>query len=352
MKVTFAGSGPFRRELDQAVDEYFSSQGVSRFAPAGMWGKTFFLLTWLACAYLALVFWVSTPAQAIAAAIALGVATALVGFNIQHDGGHCAYSANAKVNRAMAFALDVLGGSSYFWHFKHNIAHHSYPNVSGWDDDIFIGPLGRLSPRDKRYGFHRFQHIYMWLLYGLLALKWQLFDDFKSIIKPGVASTHVPYPRRAERILFWLGKVIFIGLALVLPLSRHSVADVALIWTLVGIVTGLVLGTVFQLAHCVPEAAYGAPDETGRIASDWSTYQIESAVDFCQDNHLAAWLFGGLNFQIEHHLFPRVCHVHYPALAPIVRRVCLKHGVKYNTHPTLGRAIVAHFDWLRQLGRA
>src|SRR5262245_54200064 len=127
-----------------------------------MYVKTSVLLLWLAASYVALVFLPITAWQAILLAVSLGCAMAMVGFNVQHDGGHRAYSKRRLVNRLMAFSLDVLGGSSYFWNYKHNIAHHTYPNVLGADDDIYLGPLGRLSPHERRYWFHRFQHIYMW----------------------------------------------------------------------------------------------------------------------------------------------------------------------------------------------
>jgi linoleoyl-CoA desaturase len=252
----------------------------------------------------------------------------------------------------MGFSLDVLGGSSYFWNFKHNIAHHSYPNVSGADDDIYLGPLGRLSPHDRRYWFHRFQHIYMWGLYALMAVKWQLVDDFRFIIRPGIGDTHVPRPRMKEHVLFWVGKVVFFGLAVFLPLRHHSLGNVLLGFLATGAVLGVVLSLVFQLAHCVEDADFTpSPSQRAVPERDWATHQVESTVNFGRKNRLVTWLVGGLNFQIEHHLFPQVCHVHYPALSPIVERVCARHHVRYFSHETTWDALRSHYAWLRRLGR-
>lgn len=351
-KVVFTSAGAFRRDLDEAVDTYFAETGLSRYASRGTWIKTTLLLVAVFSLYFCLVVCARSAGVATGLAGALGIAMALVGFNVQHDGGHRALSRVPSINRAFAFSLDLLGGSSYFWKFKHNIAHHTYPNVAQWDDDIYIGALGRLAPAQRRYSFHRVQFVYMWLLYGLLVLKWWLLDDFRFIAHPGVARTHVPRPGRLEHGLFWAGKVTFFGLALGVPLIRHTLVDVLLIWTLVGLVTGLVLGVIFQLAHCVPQASYALPDPGGRIALDWSAYQVESAADFAQESRLLTWLLGGLNFQIEHHLYPRICHTHYPQLAPLVRGICSKHRVSYKAHRSLFGAIRAHASWLRQLGAA
>jgi linoleoyl-CoA desaturase len=353
MVVTYAPKTAFRDQVEREVTAYFEATGVSRHGSWALWIKTGLLFLWVAASYAALVFYASSPWQVGLLCVSLGLAMAAVGFNVQHDGGHRAYSSSRRVNRMMGFSLDVLGGSSYFWNFKHNIAHHSYPNISGSDDDIYVGPLGRLSPWDRRYGFHRFQHLYMWPLYALLAIKWQLIDDARFIVSPGIADTHVPRPGRFEHALFWLGKAIFVALAFALPLAFHPLWKVLVGYLLTGAALGVVLAAVFQLAHCVEEASYGVPSTPDRVMDrDWATYQVESTVNFGRDSRLLTWFVGGLNFQIEHHLFPRVCHTHYPALAPIVERVCRSHGVRYFAFPSIWSALRSHQRWLRQLGRA
>jgi linoleoyl-CoA desaturase len=192
----------------------------------------------------------------------------------------------------------------------------------------------------------------VWLLYGLLAIKWQLVDDFRNIIKPGVASTQVPRPARGERLIFWLGKVLFFGFALALPMFFHSWWGVLAVFFLTDVILGILLSVVFQLAHCLGEAAFPKPPLPAQVMDrDWATHQVEATVDFARGNRALTWFVGGLNFQIEHHLFPRVCHTHYPAMSKIVERVCLAHGVRYACHATVAAALGSHYRWLRQLGQ-
>ncbi len=352
MKVTYLPSGAFRTDVEREVSAYFDTNGVSRHGCLAMYVKTAILSAWLVLSYAALVFADTTTWQAILLAISTGCAMAGIGFNVQHDGGHRAYSKRRVVNRIMGFSLDILGGSSYFWNYKHNIAHHSYPNISGSDDDIYVGPLGRLSPHDPRYWFHAFQHIYMWGLYALMAIKWHFIDDFRLIIKPGIANTKVPRPAAGEHALFWLGKVLFFGLAIGIPLIYHPLWKILALYAISAATLGIILGSVFQLAHCLNEADYACVPPSGTMDRDWATYQVESAANFGEKNRLVTWFVGGLNFQIEHHLFPQVCHIHYPALAAIVRPLCQRHGVRYSSNPTMMSALASHYRWLRHLGRA
>ena len=130
--------------------------------------------------------------------------------------------------------------------------------------------------------------------------------------------------------VFLGGKTLFFSLALVLPLLMHPLWAVLLFYLAASLVQGLTLSVVFQLAHCVEEAAFPLPrQDTGRMETGWAVHQVESTVDFARRNRLLSWFIGGLNFQIEHHLFPRICHVHYPALAPLVEETCREFGLQY-----------------------
>jgi linoleoyl-CoA desaturase len=350
--LVFQPSTPFRSELEARVGEYFTQTGLSTRDAPRMYLKTAVLFGWLAVSYLALLFWAQSWWQVVPLAISLGLSMAGIGFNVQHDGGHGAYSSRRWVNRVMALSLNFLGGSAYFWHFKHNIAHHTYPNISGSDDDISLGWFGRLSPHDRHHRFHRFQHIYVWGLYAMLVIEWQLTNDFRSMVKPGVASTHVPRPRGGEQVIFWVSKAVFFTLAFVIPMLLHPVGTVIAVYLLTGVVLGLTLATVFQLAHCVEGAAFPMPAEGSRtIEREWAAHQVETSMDFARGSRFLTWYLGGLNFQIEHHLFPKICHVHYPALSPIVEKVCQEHGVRHFSHPTMWSAIRSHVRWLRRMGR-
>lgn len=317
-----------------------------------MYLKSAITFAWFAASYAALTFWAGAWWQAVPLAISLGLSMAAIGFNIQHDGGHQAYSARKWINRLMALSLDLLGGSSYVWAKKHNHVHHSFSNITGHDDDINIGFFGRLSPHQKRLSFHRLQHFYLWALYGLLPIKWQLYDDFRDVALGRVGAHRMARPKGWDLALFLAGKAAFLTLAFAIPLSLHSVGTVAAFYLLTSFAQGVLLSVVFQLAHCVEEADFPMPSaESGRIDNSWAVHQIETTVDFAQNSRLLSWLIGGLNFQIEHHLFPRICHLHYPAISKVVKQTCDEYGVRYVAHETLLDGISSHYRWLRRMGR-
>lgn len=349
---TYLPRNAFGTALNAAVDAYFDATGLSRRDVPRMYLKSAVMFLWLWGAYLVLLFVVSTPLQAVAAAVALGLAMAGVGFNVQHDGGHGAYSRRPWVNKAAALSLDLLGGTAYFWHFKHNIAHHTHTNMAGHDDDVNVGPLGRMTPHQPWRPPYRFQVAYMWLVYALLALEWQISGEFRNLLmQRRVGSTRVPFPPPREQAIFWVGKVVFFGLAFVVPLQFHSLGHVVGVYVIAAATLGLVLATVFQLAHCSGATHFSAPPTTEPVQRSWAEHQVETTVDFGRSNRVLSWYVGGLNFQIEHHLFPRICHVRYPALAPIVERVCQAHGVRYVAFPTATAALRAHVRWLWLMGR-
>lgn len=336
----------FHQALRHGVRRHFEAIGQPAQDLPGMYLKTAILLAWLAASYGLLVFAAENAWQAVPLAVSLALAVAGIGFNVQHDGSHGSYSARPAVNRLMARTLDLLGGSSFVWQRKHNLLHHTWPNVEGTDDDIDTGPLARLSPGQPRRPHHRFQHLYMWPLYCFLAVKWQLFDDFATVLSGRMSGRPFPRPRGFELVVFLGGKLLFLCLAFGVPLLLHPLSAVVLIYLLVAGVAGLTLSVVFQLAHCVPEA------ETGPEQGCWAARQVQASVDFARDNRLLGWYVGGLNLQIEHHLFPQVSHPHYPGLAPLVEATAREWGVRYTAHPTFAAAIAAHFRQLRALGHA
>jgi linoleoyl-CoA desaturase len=343
--------GQFSVELRERVEAYFSSRNLSKRDVPAMYRKTFVIFAWCGLSYAGLLA-ASAAWQGIVLSISLGLAMAAIGFNIMHDGSHSAYSRRPWVNELMARSLDLLGGSAYFWRFKHLIAHHTYTNISGQDDDLALAKLGRLSPHAPWRRLFRFQHIYVWALYALLALEWQTTGEFRSLISGRrVGMTAVPFPGRREHLLFWVGKVIFFGLAFAVPLLLHPWRHVLACYAIAAVTLGFVLAVVFQLAHCVEEAHFEQPTVDDAVVNkEWAVHQAEATVDFAPHNRMVTWYVGGLNYQIEHHLFPGICHMHYPALAPVVEAVCRKYGVRHFSHPTLGAAVRSHMRWLRKMG--
>jgi linoleoyl-CoA desaturase len=350
-KLKFGAGDGFLRELRRRVDNYFQSAGLNPRDCPRMYLKAALIFGWFTASYVALVFLAATWWQALALAISLGLAMAAVGFNIQHDAGHQAYSRRKWINKLMAMTLDLLGGSSYVWAKQHNSIHHSYSNITGHDEDIDLGIIGRLTPHQKRLAFHRLQHYYLWALYGLLPIKWQIYDDFRSLITGRIGEHRLARPKGWDLVVFIGGKLAFFSLALAIPLLLHPVWTVLLFYAVASFVEGVVLSIVFQLAHCVEGAAFPLPrPDTGRMETDWAVHQVETTVDFARENRLLSWMIGGLNFQIEHHLFPGISHVHYPALAPLIEETCREFGVRYMAHKTLRASVASHFRWLRRMG--
>lgn len=354
-RVKFNGSDRFLRELRRRVDAYFERTGRHRRDCAQMYFKTTSILAWFAGSYLLLLFFAASWWTVVPLAVILGLSIAAIGFNIQHDGGHRSYSEHPWINRIMALTLDLMGGSSYLWDWKHNSIHHTYPNIDGQDDDINIGFLGRLSPQQRRLKIHRFQGIYLWLLYGFLAIKWHLIDDFYQISIGRIGKHKIPRPKGKDLAVFITGKVVFSMLAFVIPMMLHPWYAVLFVYVTAAFVSGVVLSVVFQLAHCVGEADFPVPvigeGGTERMQTEWAVHQVQTTVDFARGNRILCWFLGGLNFQIEHHLFHKICHVHYPALSKVVEEVCRDFGIQYAEHKTLFGAIGAHFKWLVEMGR-
>ena len=318
-----------------------------------MHAKTAAILGWFAASYAALLAFGGTSGWLAAALTAsLALATAGIGFSVMHDANHGAYSPSAALNRGWALALDFIGASSYVWRFKHNVQHHTYTNVEGMDADVDAEPFLRLAPSQRLRSWHRFQHVYAWPLYGALVLKWWFVDDAVDLVRGRIGRTAFPRPRGLALATALAGKIVFVGWTLVVPALVFRSAWVAPLFLWGAVVTGFVLSVVFQLAHTVPEARFHAAGPgSQRMPSGWAEHQVCATADFAPRNRLLGWYVGGLNFQIEHHLFPDVCHVHHAALAPIVAEVCTEHGVPYLAHPSLGTAVAAHFRHLRALGR-
>ncbi len=350
--LTFRRDTAFHLALRERVEEYFRNTGTPPRDCWQMYVKTAVLLAGFASSYVLLVLVAQTWAEGLLLAVLLGLFAAGIGFNVQHDGGHHAYSNFRWVNTLMAMALELLGGSIYLWRWKHGIFHHTYVNISGHDADIDLGLLARLTPHQKRRAFHRWQHLYLWPLYGLLVIKWQLVGDFRKLITGRMGTRPFPRPRGWDLVILAAGKVAFFAVAFGIPLWFHPIGIVLCYYAVAGLVAGIVLSVVFQVAHCVEEAEFPVPHATtGQIEHAWAIHQVETTADFARSSRVTAWLVGGLNFQIEHHLFPRISHVHYPALSTIVERTCREFGVRYTAFNSFRAGLLSHFRWLRRMGR-
>ena len=348
-RVRFPRHDPFHADLKRRAAAFL--EGKDPFGGLPMRLKTAAILGWFAASYgLLLAFGPASPWLAVGLTVSLALATAGIGFSVMHDANHGGYSRARAVNRALGFTLDLVGGSSYVWRFKHNVRHHTWANIDGMDADIDAAPFLRLAPSQRRLGAHRWQHLYAWLLYGVLTLKWWFVDDVADVVRGRIGGHPFPRPRGRELVGFVAGKLAFLTWALGIPLLVHRSAWVVALFLLGAFVLGLVLSTVFQLAHTVPDAAFH-DGSGGAMQTGWAEHQVRATVDFAPSSRLLGWYVGGLNFQVEHHLFPAICHVHYPGLAAVVESTCQDHGVPYRSRPTFLGAIGAHYRFLRELGR-
>jgi linoleoyl-CoA desaturase len=353
-KISFTGAAPgdFCRELKSRVERYFTSRRLSQHANWQMVLKTVAMLALTFVPYALILTNQFTPWQMLGMAIVMGVGMAGVGFAVSHDALHGAYSANPTVNRLIGLSFDVLGANGYMWRITHNVIHHTYTNIHGIDEDLEVSPLVRLAPGSEHKPIHRYQHFYAWFLYGMSTLFWVWVKDFKYFLQRDIGPYRSKKHPKGEIALMLGAKVFHISWSVVLPLL---VLNVAWWQFLTGYVAfhftaGLILGVVFQLAHVVegPDHVSLGPD--GNVEAAWMVHQLSTTSNFATGNWLLTAYVGGLNYQVEHHLFPRVCSVHYPAIRGIVREVTAKYGVPYLQQPTLFAAIRSHYRMLKRLG--
>ena len=353
----------FHFECKRAAEKYFKENKLDPREHPEMWAKSFAILSGIVLFHYLSFFSANVAFFPLACVFAVlhGVCKAEVGVSIQHDANHGAYSKNRKVLHAMQLTLDIVGASSFMWKQQHVVGHHAFTNVESIDPDIRCdekNDVRRVNYMQPHAFFHRAQHVYLAFLYGLLSFKSCFFDDFSARKNNKIGWVTVPKFQRREFLEFWGSKAIWAFYYLYLPFkySPHndSYAKLFALWTLTEFTTGWLLAFMFQVAHVTPDVEFFKVDEkTGVISSNksWAEAQLSSSADFAHGSKFWTHFSGGLNYQVIHHLFPGVCHVHYPQLAPLVMDVCKKRGLEYIVYPTFWAALRAHFRHLKMVGR-
>lgn len=350
-KVTFSRGEGFNTNLKRRVDEYFRQNNLQKNGDWRLFSKVPIIFLATIASYFYLVFVADSLLGAVCSGFILAQSLALVGMDIMHDGVHESASSSRWVNRVLGFTIDLVGGSSYMWRQKHNILHHTYTNINGIDDDLETSGLLRLSPHQSWKPWHRFQAWYALPVYSLLTLSWVLYNDFSKYFSARIGATEVHRPNVSGSLFFFGTKILFVAVAIVVPLMYHPWTHVLVGFLGVQLVLGLTLSVVFQLAHTVKGNEFPEPDqETGKIETEWAVHQVNTTADFSPGSRFLTWYLGGLNFQVEHHLFPRISHIHYPQIAGIVRDACREAGLEYRCFPTLWAALSAHFRHLSEMG--
>ena len=338
-------------ELKKRVNSYFRKNNLSPTGNHKLYLKATLLILSYISLYIHLVFFTPSAWVAIPECFLLGLVTAAIGFNIMHDGAHGSFSDNPKINLMAAFTLDFLGASSFMWNTKHNVIHHAFTNIEGIDDDIEAGVLLRMAPQQKRYTFHKYQYLYFWVLYGLLYLTWVFYTDYKKYFSRKVGTVPLKKLKIRDHGLFWAFKAFHLVLYVLLPIYMVGFWPWLIGFLCYTTFSGLVLSLVFQLAHVIEETTF--PEVTlpaNRLEDEWALHQLKTTANFATKNKFITWWVGGLNFQIEHHLFPRVSHIHYPAISKIVKLACTEMQVPYIEHSTVQRAISSHVSHLKHMG--
>lgn len=322
--------GRLRRKAVGIVVVAIVSYGGLVFAPVGLWWRMVF-------------------------ALGLVVGCVAVSTGIMHDANHHAFSRSRRVNHLLGYSSDLLGGSSYFWRFKHNALHHLNTNVVGYDTDIDQAPFARLAPQQPWHRWQRWQHVYMWFFYGLLTIQWFVRTDFVTLHQRAIGGHPLPHALRARDVASILaGKVLHLGWALVLPMFFHPWWGVLAFHLVCSWLVGFLLANIFQLAHCVDRAEF-FDASVPRRGRDFEIHQLRTTVDFRSPKRVVRgvmrWFLGGLDHQIEHHLAPGLPHTVYPVVAARLRDACAARGVEYREHPSLTSAVQSHARWLREMGR-
>jgi len=351
--LRFTQQRGFQKTLNERVDAYLRDNHIPARDVPGMYLKTAVVLAWWLGTYLLLLLGQFPPLVNVLLCVVWALAIASVGFNVMHDANHGGYSDHANRNRLISLSAELLGMSGFRWRTKHNVWHHTYTNIAGFDDDIEAFGLMRLSPRTPWKPLHRAQAWYYPLVYGFIGLDF-ILRDFMMVLLGKSDENHVyPKMRAGDKLTFWVGKLFFFGIWIGFPLLVFPWWQVLIGFFIVMLTVGLVMGVVFQLAHINDKAAF--PQAEGsplHVENEWAVHQFETTADFAPRNRLLNFYVGGLNYQVEHHLLPHICHLNYPRLAPIVRATCEEFGIRYNVYDTWRAAFASHLNQLRSNGRA
>lgn len=345
-------SNNFHAELRQRINAYFTEMGSAKTGNYKLFAKAIILGISFLLVYTHLVFFTPAYWAAILECIVLGGLTAAIGFNVMHDGAHGSFSRKQWVNELAGLSLNFLGANVFMWKTKHNVVHHTFTNIDGVDDDIDARPFLRLCETQKHYKIHQFQHLYFWAAYSLLYLYWIFFTDYEKYFTRRVGNMPLKAMSIKEHIVFWAFKVFHAGLFIALPIYTVGFVPWLVGFILYGMVTGFVLSMVFQLAHTVEDTHFPvAVQPENQIEADWAIHQLQTTANFATENRVMTWLLGGLNFQIEHHLFPTISHIHYPAISKIIKGLCEEYGIRYIEFPKTRMAVASHIAHLHQMGR-
>ncbi|MFP2996305.1 acyl-CoA desaturase [Spongiivirga sp. MCCC 1A20706] len=354
LRFSRADKTKFFRTLNKRVNDYFKDNNIKRTGNWKLYLKSAIMFSIFLAPYFVLLT-INMPNWAqLLLTVVMGVGMAGLGMNVMHDGNHGSFSTKKWVNKLMGSSIYILAGNVYNWQVQHNVLHHTYTNIHGHDEDLEAGRVLRFSKHAKWYKHHKFQHYYSVLLYGLLTFNWAITTDFMQMrryLKRNLSYGKIQSPVKQWSVLV-ITKLIYLTVWIVLPLIFIDVAwwKVLLGFFVMHYVAGLILSIVFQLAHVVEDTAMPLPDESGTMKNTWAIHQLFTTANFSTKNKIVNWFTGGLNHQVEHHIFPHISHVHYTKISKIVKETAKEFNLPYIEYKTTRKAIIAHFKHLKEMG--
>ena len=344
----------FVRELRKRVNSYFKENNVSKYANWNMKVKTAFMLSLYFVPLLLMnIGAISGSGMALLMWTLMGLGMSGIGLSVMHDANHGSYSQNKWVNELLSFTLNLLGGYHINWRIQHNVLHHSYTNVHGHDEDLENAVM-RLSPHQEYKKIYRFQAFYAPFFYGIQSLYWFVAKDFDGVIRYNKQGLYEAQGKTFKSALaeIILSKLVYIGITIALPIIMVNIPwwQTILGFVLMHVICGLFLALIFQPAHVLEETEFFNPASDGSVENSWAIHQLKTTANFANGSRLFSWFIGGLNYQVEHHLFPNICHVHYRKISKIVKETAKEFNLPYHQHRTFLDALKSHFTLLYQLG--
>lgn len=352
-QMTFNNSNNvFFQSVKRSVDSYFKSRNLEKTGNWELYLKTWIFIPFALGLYVYLLSGHYSAVLGILASFFLGLVLVCIAFNVMHDACHGSYSKKRWVNGIMGMTMNGLGSNAFIWKIKHNIIHHTFTNIDGLDDDIANGPLLRQCTTQKWMPMHRYQFLYMFVLYSISTLSWMLRTDFRWYFNRKINNTEIRKIDPVQHVIFWGSKLLYAFFYVLVPIYFLGWQPWLTGFLIIHLTMGLVLSVVFQLAHMVEKTTFAIADGVHKVIdSEWAIHEVMTTSDFAPENRIVSWLVGGLNFQIEHHLFPQISHVHYFALSKIVRQQCERFGLPYNYYPSAREALYSHVRLMKRLGR-
>jgi linoleoyl-CoA desaturase len=346
----------FTATLKKRVQDYFSQNKKSSFGDLRLYSKTLIMLALYLIPYFLIIFLNLPWYGVLLLYTVMGFGMVGIGMSVMHDANHGSFSSIKNINKLFSYSMELLGGNSFNWKMQHNLFHHTYTNIPGYDEDIAHKSLLRLEPTGVWKKIHRYQHIYALPLYSLLTINWLLIGDYFSTFgyNQSGKTEKFGFNKTKETIKLFVFKILYLFFQFVLPIFILGITwwHVILGFVIMQLIAGFIFSTVFQLAHVVEETDYPLPDGEGILPHNWSIHQMVTTANFARKNKFLSWFIGGLNYQIEHHLFPNISHVHYPQIAEIVKKTAAEFKIPYNEYKSFRAAVISHIRKLKSLGQS